>query len=163
MTENPPNPDDFPTPPPYPGQQPYQGQQPYGGQPQQYPGAPSPQYSGQGMQKHPRATTALVLGIVSLVFGFLCGLGALLGPFAWVIGGKAVKEIDANPGVWAGRSEANTGRILGIIATVLLILSVIAIAVLVGFGILAALNDPEFMSELEAEWDAASVLSGFFG
>lgn len=61
----------------------------------------------------------LVLGIISLV---CCGF---LGPVAWIMGNNAIKEIDAAaPGVYNNRGTVNAGRILGIIATVLLILSV---------------------------------------
>jgi hypothetical protein len=52
----------------------------------------------------------------------------VLSPFAWVIGGRAVKEIDAAPpGTVGGRDEANTGRIMGIIGTVLLVLGILAV------------------------------------
>ncbi|MCW2770026.1 MAG: hypothetical protein JWR27_1459 [Aeromicrobium sp.] len=78
-----------------------------------------------GPQKHPRATTALVLGILGVV---ACGVVA---PFAWVIGGKAVREIDASPGTYGGRSEANAGKILGIVGSALLVLSVLALIALV--------------------------------
>jgi hypothetical protein len=85
-----------------------------------------------GPQKHPQSTTALVLGILSLV---VCGL---LGPFAWSIGAKAVKEIDAAPWTYGGRSEANAGRIMGIIGTGLLALSVLALVGLLVIGLAAA-------------------------
>lgn len=121
--------------PPYGGQQPpgqpYGAQQPpgqpYGAQqpPNQPPGAQQP-YAAPGqwqvLPKHPQATLILVLGILGLV---VC---QVLGPFAWIMGNRAVAEIDANPGVYDGRGEAQAGRILGIIATVILILSVLAIA-----------------------------------
>ncbi len=64
---------------------------------------------------HPRATTALVLGILSLV---LCGL---IGPFAWAIGRSTLAEIDASGGRWGGRGQAQAGYVLGVIATVLLL------------------------------------------
>ena len=103
-----------PTPPPPPG-----GHQPnWGGA---YP-PPPPQQPGfqpyYGPPKHPQATTAMVLGILGLA---VCGVCA---PFAWSIGGKAVKEIDANPAAYSGRSEANAGKIMGIIGTCLLIAGV---------------------------------------
>lgn len=85
-------------------------------------------------QRHPRATTALVLGILSLV---VCGV---LGPFAWVIGGKAVREIDASNGALGGRSEAMTGKILGIVATALLALSVLVLAGLLAILVIAAVS-----------------------
>ena len=53
---------------------------------------------------------------------------SVLAPFAWVMGNRAVAEIDANPGVYDGRGEAQAGRILGIIGTVLLILGIVAFA-----------------------------------
>jgi hypothetical protein len=100
--------------------QPYGYQQPYGYRP------PAP--------KHPSATTAMVLGIIGLVGILGCGgITLVLSPFAWAIGSKAVKEIDAAPpGSVGGRSEANSGRVMGIIGTILLILGVIALIALIG-------------------------------
>jgi hypothetical protein len=94
-----------------------------------YPPPPPP---GQGpgyAPDHPRATVALVLGILSLV---LC---QILGPVAWVIGGGAVREIDASGGTLGGRGSANAGRILGIIATVLLVLGIVAVVLLLVLGV----------------------------
>jgi len=71
---------------------------------------------------------ALILGIVSLV---ACGL---LGPFAWSIGGKAVREIDASGGAMDGRTLAQAGKICGIIATVLLGLAVVGFVLLFAIG-----------------------------
>ncbi|GAA3535033.1 hypothetical protein AFL01nite_07210 [Aeromicrobium flavum] len=146
--QQPNDPQPGPEQPTYPGQQqPYPGQQqPYGQQP--YPGQQYPAGQGQPwgapLPKHPKATLVLVLGIIGLVF---C---QVLGPFAWVIGGRAVKEIDANPGVWDGRGEAQAGRILGIIATVFLILSILALAffiTLIAIGV-ANSSDTSDYSEL---------------
>jgi uncharacterized membrane protein YjgN (DUF898 family) len=93
-------------------------------------GAPPGGYGPPPAQNHPRATTVLVLGILGLV---VCGL---CGPFAWVMGNRVVREIDASQGRWGGRGEANVGRILGIIASALLILSlVVAIIFIFGFAI----------------------------
>lgn len=83
------------------------------------PNAPAPGYSPQPPANHPRATTALVLGIV----GLFC---LLLGPVAFMIGNKAVQEIDASGGAIGGRSQANAGKILGIIGSVLLVLSIVS-------------------------------------
>ncbi|MFL6172852.1 MAG: hypothetical protein ACJ716_08160, partial [Marmoricola sp.] len=71
---------------PYP-QQPYP-QQPYSGQPGhgQQPGYPYPGYGAFVAPNHPKATTALVLGLVSLIGGFMCLIPVLASPFAWVIG-----------------------------------------------------------------------------
>jgi uncharacterized membrane protein YjgN (DUF898 family) len=82
---------------------------------------------------HRQATTVLVLGILGIV---VCGL---CGPFAWAMGNRVVAEIDASRGAVGGRQEANIGRILGIVATVLLIAGVaffvLAVALLGTFSI----------------------------
>ncbi len=126
-----------PGPPPQPGQAPWSpppppGQPPYAGAPPAYGYGPPPP------PMHPQATTSMVLGIASLAGLVTCGLLLALGPVAWAIGSRACQEIDATPGRWQGRDQANAGRIMGIIATVLLVLSVLSIAAFVvaavGFG-----------------------------
>lgn len=112
---------------------------PYG-TPQQPPQQPPPPY-GYGYQQpyrpsspnHPSAMTAMVLGIVGLAGILTCGgVTLVVSPFAWAIGGRAVKEIDAAPaGTYAGRDQANAGRIMGIIGTILLILGVLALVAFV--------------------------------
>jgi TRAP-type C4-dicarboxylate transport system permease small subunit len=76
---------------------------------------------------HPQAVTALVLGILGVV---VCGV---IAPFAWNIGNQAVREIDASGGAWGGRTEANAGRILGIVGTALLAVGVLATIVFLVF------------------------------
>ena len=103
------------TPPPPPPPYPYQGS---GGE---------PGWSGGPVPDQRQATTALVLGILSLV---IC---SLLAPVALVIGRNSVREIDASGGQLGGRGKAQAGYICGIIGTVLLALAVvIIIAVLAG-------------------------------
>ncbi len=58
----------------------------------------------------------MVLGILSIV---CC---QIVGPVAWIMGNKALKEIDAAPGYYSNRGSVQAGRIIGIVATVLLIL-----------------------------------------
>ncbi len=96
-----------------------------------YPPPPPPmQQPGYGYTPdHPRATIALVLGIVSLV---LC---SVLGPVAWVVGGRAVREIDASGGRLGGRGQAKAGQVLGIIATVLLVLGILFLIVVAVIGV----------------------------
>lgn len=89
---------------------------------------------GYAAPKHPQATTAMILGIVGLT-GVLCCLTVFVAPFAWWLGAKAVKEIDANPAMYSGRSEASAGKIMGIIGTILLILGIVSIAGLIAVGI----------------------------
>lgn len=101
-----------------------------------YPPPPEqPQYGYQPQlppPDHPRAMTAMILGILGLV---LC---QLVGPFAWKIGGQAMREIDASGGQLGGRGLAQAGYILGIVATVLLIVAVALFAVFAIIAIIAA-------------------------
>ncbi len=70
--------------------------------------------------EHPRGTTVLVLGILSLM---ACGL---LGPFAWKMGATAIDEMDAQPEVyWSNRGNVTAGRICGIIGTAFLAIGVL--------------------------------------
>ncbi len=77
---------------------------------------------------HPQATTILVLGILGIL---VCGL---VGPFAWTMGNRVVAEIDAAGGRIGGRTEANVGRILGIVATALLLVGVLVFVVFIAFS-----------------------------
>jgi hypothetical protein len=128
-----------PTTDPY-GQQPGYGQSAYGQDPSGqnaygqagYPpagygyGTPAP-------ANHPSATTALVLSLVGLAgIAFCGGLTLVLSPFAWRIGARAVREIDESQGRLGGRDQANAGRIMGLIGTVLLVLGILALIALVG-------------------------------
>ena len=80
------------------------------------PPGPPPGYlpGGYPPPKHPESTIVLVLGILGII---ACQVVA---PIAWVMGTKALREIDANPTAFSGRSEVNAGRIMGIVGTVLL-------------------------------------------
>lgn len=93
---------------------PYAGN-PYGGNPY---GAPAPD--------HPQATTILILGILSLM---VC---PVTGPFAWVMGGRAKREIDAAPHRYGGRGQVVAGYVTGIVGTLLMlgIVLVFVVAVL---------------------------------
>lgn len=147
---------------PYRPQPPYQPLPPYGQAPQppMYPppgGHPPPGYGGYYARptppQHPSATTAMVLGIVALAGGFMClGLPFVVGPFAWAIGHRAVREIDASPTPMSGRGEALTGKICGIVATVFLVLGLVFVAVLIGLTI----NDPDI-------WDEDTSVLGLLG
>lgn len=66
------------------------------------------------------ATTPLVLGIVGLVVGFMCGIGFFLSPVAWVMGNGILKQLNSNP-EWDQnqRGSATAARVLGIIGTVI--------------------------------------------
>ena len=103
-------------PPPYGDQPPHSyGQQPPGPPPYGY---GQPAYAP---RDHPQATTVLILGILGLV---LC---QIIAPFAWVMGNRVVREIDASGGQVGGRGLANAGRICGIVGTVLIAISVVVL------------------------------------
>jgi hypothetical protein len=104
----PPPPPSGPPPPP-PSNPP--GYQPYGG------------YGGGPRRDHPKGTTVLVFGILSLV---CCGL---FGPFAWAQGNTALREIDSTPNVYGNRGTVNAGRICGIIGSVFLVIQIIYVIV----------------------------------
>jgi hypothetical protein len=125
-----------PPPPPGYGQQPPNWGNAYPPPPQYPPpGYGHPYQPGPPAPKHGQATTAMVFGIVSLAGLVTCVLPILVAPVAWILGAKAVKEIDANPGAYSGRSEANAGKIMGIVGTVLLALVLVFIAILIIIGI----------------------------
>jgi len=86
----------------------------------------------------------MVFGIVSLAGLFTCLLPILVAPVAWILGAKAVKEIDANPSAYSGRSEASAGKIMGIIGTCLLILVVIGITIVVIIALNGGFDDTSY-------------------
>ena len=67
----------------------------------------------------------LIFGILGFVVCFIFGI------VAWVMGGKALKEIDAAPGRYSNRSTVNAGRICGIISTCLALVGIVIYAVLI--------------------------------
>ena len=78
-----------------------------------------------------------MLGIVGLVVCPLCA------PFAWVMGSKAEKAVDASGGHLSGRGEATAGKILGIVTcalyaigiVLLMLLSIGGLAIATGGGL----------------------------
>ncbi|MFE9579162.1 DUF4190 domain-containing protein [Nocardia sp. NPDC006044] len=80
-------------------------------------------------QEHPQATMILILGILSLVF---C---QIIGPVAWVMGKRALNEIDASGGALGGRSNVMVGYVCGIIASALIIISILFIVLFVVLGV----------------------------
>jgi len=90
-----------------------------------------PQYGGMP-QNHGSATTALILGILSFV---CCGL---LGIPAYIIGKRAEREIQASNGTLSGDGMAKAGWILGLIAMILMALSILAFIVLFAGGVMTS-------------------------
>jgi hypothetical protein len=84
------------------------------------------------MKPH-RGTLILVFGILGLL---VCGP---LGIAAWIMGGNDLKEMDAGTMDPTGRGNTQAGKICGIIATILMIASlVIGFFVLAFFGVAAS-------------------------
>ncbi len=74
------------------------------------------------MKAH-RGTLILVLGILGLVICFPCGLAA------WIMGNGDLKQMNTGQMDPEGRSLPQAGKVVGIIATVLAVLSLIAAVV----------------------------------
>jgi peptidoglycan biosynthesis protein MviN/MurJ (putative lipid II flippase) len=94
--------------------------------------APGVPPAGPPRRTNPKATWALILGIVGMV---LCCLFA--GIPAIVLGHQAKGEIDAAPEVQEGRGMATAGFVLGIISTAASVLYIAFIVVVIatdGFG-----------------------------
>lgn len=102
----------------------------YGAPPPPGYGAPPP--AGYAVD-HPQTTTVLVLGILGVV---LCQVVA---PFAWVMGRRVLREIDASGGRIGGRGPAQAGYVLGIVGTVMLGVGLLFLVVyaVVAFAIFA--------------------------
>lgn len=96
-----------------------------------YAAAPSGTWGTPGLAFHPRGTTALVLGILSV-----CGL-SLLGPIAWGVAQTALREIDQSPYPAANRSQLAAARILGIIGTCFLVLTAVYFVSIIIWGIVS--------------------------
>lgn len=75
----------------------------------------------------------LLLGILGVV---IC---QLLSPIAWVMGGRARKEMASQPGVvWTNSGNITAGWVCGIIGTVLLALGVVVMLIVVAAAVSTA-------------------------
>jgi hypothetical protein len=86
-----------------------------------FPPGPAPQYIYPS-----RASTVLVLGILSLV---VCHV---LGPIAWSMGNEELRRIDQGQAPAFARGNVTAGRVCGIVGTALL-----GLGVVVAFGAIA--------------------------
>jgi len=84
-------------------------------------------------QSKSNATTALILGIVSVV---CC---QILGPVAWYLGNKELQAIRAGAAPVTGEGSAKAGMILGIIGTILFALSIVWILLWGGLAVLGGI------------------------
>jgi hypothetical protein len=80
-----------------------------------------------------QAVTALVLGILGIV---CCGL---LAPIGWYLGNQEIRAIREGRSPATGEGLAKAAQILGIIGTVILVLTVIWIFFAGGMAVLSAL------------------------
>jgi len=104
------------------------------------PGAPPPPWQQPAYPTYvvpdlPKATAALVLGIVAVAGTFMCVLPVLASPVAWVLGAQARKQIRSAPQHWSGEGKATGGMVLGIIGTAMLALLIVVIVVVVAVAI----------------------------
>jgi hypothetical protein len=127
-------------PPGWPQQQPGYGYQPPT-QPPAQPGYPPYAPYAYPAPPHPEATKVLVLGLVALVGGMACYLPLFVAPFAWVIGNRVNREINAAGGQWGGRSETQTGRILGMVGTGLLVLGLLVLTLFISLGVAGVFDE----------------------
>lgn len=81
-----------------------------------------------------RPVIILVLGILGVV---CCGI---LAPVAWVMGSSELKAIRAGQAPVAGEGLSKAGMILGIIGTVLLVLSILWIFFAGGMAVLQSMT-----------------------
>lgn len=84
----------------------------------------APGYGAGGVFYEPRGSTILILGILSLV---VCGI---LGPIAWSMGNTELQRIDAGQVDPSTRGNVTAGRICGMIATILMIVSFVGIVIM---------------------------------
>lgn len=81
-----------------------------------------------GPPDHPQAIVVLVLGILGIaVFPFTA-------PLAWILGTRALRQIDASPGAYSRRDFVVAGRILGMVGTLLFSLVLLLILYFVVTG-----------------------------
>jgi hypothetical protein len=120
------------------GQPGYGQQGPQYGQPQQYGQQPYgqggygyPPASGFGPPNSSKSTTVGVLGIVSLVTLFTCGIGFIPAIISLAMAGGAQREIRESGGALGGENMIRTGRICSWITLAITALALIAVIVLV--------------------------------
>jgi hypothetical protein len=77
------------------------------------------------VQPH-RGVIILVLGILALVLGLSTGcIGIVLGPIAWVMGNNDLAEMAAFRMDRSGEGMTQAGRICGMVATIVCIVSLL--------------------------------------
>lgn len=92
-----------------------------------------PQQPGSVLEPH-RGSVVLTLGILGIVLCFICGI------FAWVMGNRDLRAMDAGLMHATGRGMTNAGKICGMVGTIIASVALLAwcgIAMLGMLGIAA--------------------------
>jgi len=100
----------------------------------------APGFPAQPAADLPKATAAMVVGIIALAGAVFCVLPILAAPVAWVLGAQARGQIRRAPQQWGGEGKATAGMVLGIVGTVLLLLGLVVLLIV----IVLLVNDPNF-------------------
>jgi len=79
-----------------------------------------------------RGGLILALGLVALVGGMAIWFPLIIGPFAWVMGNNDLNQIRAGRMDPTGEGLVQAGRILGIVATVFLVVVLMIVGTCVG-------------------------------
>lgn len=79
----------------------------------------------------------MIMGIVSL---FCAGL--ILGPIAWTQGNAALKTLDTYGDPTGQRSPVTTGRLCGMIATILSLVGIVGYIILIVAGVATGITHP---------------------
>jgi hypothetical protein len=74
-----------------------------------------------------KAVWSLVLGVVGVIGTLYCLLGGALGIVSVLLGLRGRREIDGSGGTQTGRGMATTGIVLGVLATVLSLVTVVLV------------------------------------
>ena len=74
-----------------------------------------------------RGGLIMTLGLVSLIGGWMLCLPVVVGPFAWVMANNDLREIRAGRMDPSGEGMTRTGQVCGILATLVLVLGLLAI------------------------------------
>lgn len=97
----------------------------------------------QGNQELKGGQPSLIMGIIGLVLSLLtCGycsfIGFILSIIAFIKGRNAIKEYEANPGMFAeaGYKNAKTGKVLGLIGIILGVIVIVIFTILLATGLL---------------------------
>jgi hypothetical protein len=97
--------------------------------------APNVSYSSQRPRTNPMALTGMIMGILSILVGWICCSGPVFSILGITFSAIGISQINKNPGGETGKGMAITGLVLSILG----ILFFVVIFAL--FGLIGALGD----------------------